>query len=493
MQEALQLIPLFESRPLLDAVMLGVSDEVYLVDVASMKIVHVSESVTKNTSHNLIDLNKQGLLNVLGVDDTILQAHFNTFHQHTDFMRLIQDQIPTVGHIGHDHLRVKVMQSDKQSLFVIIKNVLTPNSANDNRANKGHFNQALSDSESRIAAIVSNTPGLVFQLQLDQNGEMLFVYLSEGCKALLGLNAEELKQDSTLFYAMMNARDQASLRKRIAQSAIKLSQLDWEGRVWINDWQDNKWVNLRAIPRVLSNGVVQWVGIMINITQSKNEKHEIEASRRALAELTEHMNQIKELERARIAREIHDDLGGNLTAIKIGLSSIIKRLSVGKAVSLEQAQQLEYIVDNTFEAVHKISSDLRPNILDLGIVAALEWQAKEFEKQTTITCELIANQSEVPVTSNQAVALFRICQEAMSNIKKHADATKVVVDIGVRSGEIVMMICDDGVGIESSDIYKVNSFGLRGMQERVAALNGTFDIDQLSGHGTVITIMLPIE
>lgn len=493
MQEALQLMPFFEARPLLDAMMLGVSDEVYIIDVTSMQFVYVSESVAKNTNLNLSELNKLGLLNVLGVGETTLRAHFNTLHQHTNFTRLIQDQIPTLGHIEHDQLRVKLIQSGTQSFFLIIKNNLAPISANDSSASKGSFNQLLSDSEARVEAIISNAPGLVFQLQLDQNGNMVFVYLSEGCKALLGLSVEALKQDSTMFYAMMNTRDQASLRKRIALSAIELSQLDWEGRVWINDWQDNKWVNLRAIPRVLDNGVVQWVGIMINITQSKNEKHEIEESRRELAELTEHMTQIKELERTRIAREIHDDLGGNLTAIKIGLSSIIKRLSAGKTVSLEQAQQLEYIVDNTFEAVHKISSDLRPNILDLGIVAALEWQAKEFEKQTSIACELIVNQTEVPVSSNQAVALFRICQEAMSNIKKHANATKVVVDIGVRSGEIVMMICDDGVGIQSTDIYKVNSFGLRGMQERVAALYGTFDIDQLTGHGTVITIKLPIE
>ncbi len=493
MQEALQVLPLIEARLLLDAVMLGVTDEVYVVDATSMQFVDVSESVAKSTNLNLKNLNKQGLLKVLGVAQTTLQAHLNTFHQHAGFMRLIQDQIPTVGHIGQDQLRVKLIQSGTQSFLLIIKNNFSPIAISDSSVSKGSFNQAQNDSESRIDAIVSNTPGLVFQLQLDQNGEIVFIYLNDGCKALLGLNAEELKQDSALFYAMMNMRDQASLRKRIALSAFELSQLDWEGRVWINDWQDNKWVNLRAIPRVLSNGVVQWAGIMINITQSKNEKHEIEASRRALAELTEHMNQIKEVERTRIAREIHDDLGGNLTAIKIGLSSIIKRLSTGKTVSLEQAQQLEYIVDNTFEAVHKISSDLRPNILDLGIVAALEWQAKEFEKQTSISCELIANQAEVPVTPNQAVALFRICQEAMSNIKKHAHASKVTVDISVRTGKIVMMICDDGVGIESSDIYKVNSFGLRGMQERVAALYGTFDIDQLSGHGTVITIKLPIE
>lgn len=352
--------------------------------------------------------------------------------------------------------------------------------------------QVLSDVEIRFHAMVSNMPGLFFQFQLDANAEIKFIYLSEGCKALLGLTAEELKQNPKLFYALMNAKDRATLRKRLALSAKNLNVLDWEGRVWIDNWQDNKWINVRSTPRVLNTGETQWEGIMINITQSKNEKHEIEESRRELAELTTHLNQIKEQERTRIAREIHDDLGGNLTAIKIGLASIIKRLGAGQTVSVEQAQNLESVIDNTFEAVHRISSDLRPNILDLGIVAALEWQAQAFEKHNATPCKFTSNQADIAVTSEQAITLFRICQESMSNIAKHAGAKKVRLDIGALAKEIVLTISDDGVGIKSSDTFKANSFGLRGMQERVAALQGSFSIDQTGGCGTVVTVRLPI-
>ena len=266
--------------------------------------------------------------------------------------------------------------------------------------------------------------------------------------------------------------------------------------MWIDDWQDTKWINVRSIPRVLNNGVIQWEGIMTNITQSKNEKHEIEQSHRDLAELSAHMDQIKEQERSRISREIHDDLGGNLTAIKIGLSSIINQLGAGQKVSVEQARNLESIVDNTFEAVHRISRDLRPNILDLGIVAALEWQSKEFEKQLDIAFRFSCSQVEVPVTADQAIALFRIYQESISNIAKHAKATVVSVNLSASAHEIEMTISDNGVGIKSSDMLKVNSFGLRGMQERVAALNGSFNIANSSNPGkpgTVITIRFPIE
>lgn len=353
--------------------------------------------------------------------------------------------------------------------------------------------QALLESESRFQAIVANTPGLVFQFQLDHEGEIKFIYLSDGCKALLGFSAESLKQDSRPFYEMINARDRTSLRKRLETSATKLKLLNWEGRVWIEGWQDTKWINLRSTPRMLSNGAIQWEGIMTNITQSKNEKHGIEQSRRNLAELSAHMDQIKEHERSRIAREIHDDLGGNLTAIKIGLSSIINRISVGQKVSLEQAQNLESIVDNTFDAIHRISSDLRPSILDLGIVPALEWQSAEFEKQLGIKCRLSCRQADIPITTDQAITLFRICQESLSNIAKHAKASAVHIDLCATHNEIIMTIRDNGVGIKPSDTLKANSFGLRGMQERVSSLHGSFDITDSNEPGTVITIKLPIE
>ena len=173
--------------------------------------------------------------------------------------------------------------------------------------------------------------------------------------------------------------------------------------------------------------------------------------------------------------------------------SIINKLAKGQNVTIEQAQGLESILDSTFEAVHRISSDLRPNVLDLGIVAALEWQAKEFEKQLGITCKFTCNQAEIPVSTDQGITLFRIFQESMSNIAKHANASHVSVDLSVFAHDIILTINDNGVGIKSSDTLKSNSFGLRGMRERVTALHGTFAVQQSNKQGTVITIKLPVE
>lgn len=485
------MLQLPDTSALLDALLLGVTDEVYLIHVADMQVVYVNDSVLRETGYDLEGLKGLNSESILGIDEQTLQRYVENHRHHSYFVEFLQDQTPIVGNIKHNKLRLMVLQSGQEEFILAIKN--DNQARSDSDTDVGESPRRPEDSETRYQTMIANTPALVFQFQLDSNGEIKFIYLTDGCKALLGLNAEDLKADSSLLYAMMNARDRAALRKKLEQSTVNLSLMNWEGKVWIDGWQDNKWLDLRAVPRMLSNGVIQWEGLMTNITQSKNAKHEIEKSRRELVELTAHIHKIKELERSAIAREIHDDLGGNLTAIKMGLSSIIKKISAGQAVPVDQALNLKSILDDTFEAVHRISRDLRPNVLDLGIVAALEWQAKEFEKQLAISCRFTCNQAEIPVSSDQGITLFRIFQESMSNIAKHAKATQVMVDLSALDHEIVLTISDNGVGIKSSDTLKSNSFGLRGMRERVTALHGTFKVTESNQQGTSIIIRIPAE
>jgi two-component system, NarL family, sensor histidine kinase UhpB len=353
---------------------------------------------------------------------------------------------------------------------------------------------ALSESESRFQAIVSNIPGLVFQMQIDQLGNLHFVYLSDGCEALLGISAIALQENAQLLFSIMNSQDSEDLSSKLTNTKESFERLDWEGRVWIDGWQDTKWINLRATTSRLESGIFQWSGIMLNITQGIHEKQQIEQSRRDLAQLTAHMNKVKEEERINIAREIHDDLGGNLTAIKMGLSSIAKQIAAGKSVCLEQTASLEVIVNHTFDAVHRISGNLRPSILELGIVDAIEWQVNQFKKQTHIDCTFVTNQLEMQLSTEHAMALYRICQESLSNISKYAEATLVKVKLAMSDNQVHMTIQDNGVGIHEADKFKQNSFGLRGMQERVSALAGSLSIKskKFSKHGTLIEVKIPL-
>jgi two-component system, NarL family, sensor histidine kinase UhpB len=464
---------------ILKAIMFAPTDELYLLEADSLALVQVSQHVLIQKNLSLKEAQSQKIEDILGISSELIRECLALTS--TDAVKR------DVKSIGDFDLRLMRLSEKSKDYLLIIKDTATPNKTI----------QALIESESRFEAMVYNSPGMFFQFVLDGNGEIHFVYLSGGSKSLLGIEQETLYQDSKAFYSILNIRDHTNLNTNLKASYANKTVLDWEGRVWIDGWQDTKWINLRATPRQLPNGDTIWDGIMINITQSKKEKHEMEQSRRNLAELTAHMNTIREDERKKVAREIHDDLGGNLTAIKMGLSAALDQLKAESSQLVEPVKHLLSVVDGTFDTVHKISGNLRPNILDLGIVDALEWQAKEFQKQLGVTTLFKTNRAEIALSANQSMALFRICQEAMSNIAKYAKATEVIVDISVVGNEVMMMVCDNGIGINANDQLKVNSFGLRGMRERIAAVHGQFSISELnknssSAKGTVITVKIPI-
>ena len=340
-----------------------------------------------------------------------------------------------------------------------------------------------------LHAFVSNTPGLVFQFLLHDEGTVTFPYLSEGCSALLGLSAAQLQGAPNQFLDLIVADDRRGYLDSLHASAAALSSWNWEGRIAIAQWNDEKWINLRATPRTVPGGV-QWEGIMTNITASKLEQQEVTRSRARLAELTAHIEQVKEQERTRIAREIHDDLGGNLTAIKMALAMLVKRLPDNDQQLADKAAYVDSLVDRTIDSVHRISLDLRPPMLDLGIVPALQWQSAEFEKQVGVACAFSSNEADIALDQDHATALFRVFQEALTNIAKHARASQVTVRLQRMRHELSLSISDNGVGVAQTDRQKPQSFGLRGMKERDQALGGTMTLSTPDDGGTTVTIKI---
>ncbi|WFR78690.1 histidine kinase [Janthinobacterium rivuli] len=349
---------------------------------------------------------------------------------------------------------------------------------------------ALAQVQSRFNAIVSNTPGLVYQFCLHADGRAAFPYLSDGCQALLGLGPAQLHARPELFYQLILADDRASYLESMQASKSALWSWNWEGRIWIDAWKDVKWINLRSTPRALADGTVQWEGIMTNITESRLEQIEVRQSRARLAELTAHIDKVKEHERTRLARELHDDLGGNLTAIKMALAMLVRRLPPDDQQLQEKADYVDALVDRSIDAVHRISLDLRPSMLDLGLVAALDWQVKEFARQAGIECQFISNRQHIELELDQATSLFRIAQEALTNIAKHAQASKVSVRLARQRQHISLSIADNGVGMRLSDRAKPQSFGIRGMAERASALGGTLSLMDGPGGGTILSIKI---
>ncbi len=223
----------------------------------------------------------------------------------------------------------------------------------------------------------------------------------------------------------------------------------------------------------------------------------LRASRERLRQFSSELERAREEESARISREIHDELGQQLTGLKLDLSWLAGRLEAsgqaGDAALLEKARAMSTLVDTTVEQVRRIASELRPGVLDdLGLSAALEWQAAEFESRTGIRCRLDCDPKAESVPPDHASAMFRIFQEALTNVARHAQARKVDVRLRIQDGALTLTIEDDGRGITEEEIRSSTSLGLLGLRERASLLGGETTIRRRNSKGTIVHVSLPL-
>ena len=352
--------------------------------------------------------------------------------------------------------------------------------------------QALAHSESDLRAIVANIPGMAYQVHRDQAGVISLRYVSEQSTQLLGIKATTLRTHPERFFKLILKEDQPDyLAKLEAAGGVPMS-FNWEGRIWMEAWKDVKWVNIRVTRRDTPGGQT-WDGIMLNVTHSKLAEAEIRRSRRQLSALAAHVETIKERERLHLAREVHDDLGGNLTAIKIGLSMLKQRLPQGETVLLQRTAYLDNVVDQTIEAAHRIAANLRPPVLELGIVSAIDWQLQHLARNTDIAYDFKATKKKILLPDDATITVFRIVQEALTNVAKHARATRVKVNLELKQDELLVRIADNGRGIQP-EIRKKNDhgFGMLGMAERATALGGELKVRPAKSGGTELSLRIPL-
>lgn len=350
---------------------------------------------------------------------------------------------------------------------------------------------ALQEQEMRLHAFICNFPGLAFQLVLGANGGMKFNYVSEGCQALLGVSHLELERDAGMVFSMLHEQDRLDFALSMKDSAQQLGFWNWEGRIRLQPSGEIKWVNLRCSPRLLANQDLLWEGVVFNITQSKLAREELDRSQAQLRELSLHIQDVREEERLNIAREVHDNLGSLLTAIKLDSAWLSGRLA-DQPKLLAKVRDIENVADRSIAAARNISRALRPSVLDcFGVFAAVEMEVGEFEQRTGIRCQLDAVDEGEPVHPDLAIALFRILQEALNNIIKHARASKVSVELLNRPEGISLTVTDNGCGLTEADRAKPRSFGLRGIAERVARFGGSLEMTPARRGGTVLTVTIP--
>lgn len=220
-------------------------------------------------------------------------------------------------------------------------------------------------------------------------------------------------------------------------------------------------------------------------------RREERLTREKLRLLSAHLERLKEVERKAVAREIHDDIGGLMTGLAFDLSWL-KQHAAGNGVR-ERLDNMQALLDQARASVQRILRQLRPPMLELGIAAALEWQARDFERRYAIPCRFATNRDDIEVDEERASAMFRVCQESLTNIAKHAQAKSVNIEVFADDANVTLEITDDGVGLAAGSLSKAGAFGLLGMRERAANLGGWLEVNSSQGRGTGVMLSLPVR
>ena len=350
---------------------------------------------------------------------------------------------------------------------------------------------ALQESDARLQGIAANVPGLVFRLERSLlTGELDFPYISEGSESLAGFSPATLRKREVGLRSLVHPDDKADYHRVQDLALDSDSDWAWQGRIVTRDGQQ-RWAEIKAITRRLGDGTVVWDGIVWDISESKRIELELDSSRGQLRELSAHLESVREEEKARIAREVHDELGQMLTVLKLETSMCELAYADLDPGLRERLNSMKKLIAQLFQLVRDVATALRPPILDAGISSAIEWQAQRFEARTQIPCLVQVPEHLPPLSAAKEVGLFRILQEALTNVMRHGQARTVQLTLSIEQQSLCLTISDDGLGFVPAT-GRPTSFGLVGMRERVLMLGGTLSLHSVPGEGTTLNVRVPL-
>jgi PAS domain S-box-containing protein len=348
----------------------------------------------------------------------------------------------------------------------------------------------LRESEQKFKMLFNNINDAVFVTQLSKDksyGD--FIEVNEVACRRLGYSKEEFLKLSPSAIVWQKCIDDFNLfNERLLKEEHVIYDL-------VHRAKDKKLIPVEVNSHLfLYNDKLTVLSIARDITERKQAEEKLKRSSKLLRELATHLQSIREEERTMISQEIHDELGQVLTALKIQVSLLANKLNKNQGPLKQKINSLADMIDSSVESVQKISAKLRPGILDeLGLIAAIEWQTEEFEKLTNIKCSLVLPKDEVKLERDKTTAIFRIFQEALTNIARHSEATKVAVSLLNHQSNIFLEIQDNGRGITQEQIKDFKSLGIHGMVERAMVFGGQVSIEGFTGSGTIVKVEIPFD
>ncbi|MGD8305610.1 MAG: PAS domain S-box protein [Ignavibacteria bacterium] len=343
--------------------------------------------------------------------------------------------------------------------------------------------EALLESEARWRSLTENSADYI--TLLDRNGEILFVNKTNpGISKYDVIGKKVYDFIPRLFH---------NVAKNCYARVLETGEPDSYEAEYATENGEKNYYSVRVGPVYRSGEIVAMVSSSTDITKRKSIENSLKESYVRLRSLAERLQNIREEERATVAREIHDDLGQSLTALKMDISWLKKNPDLSDENKIAKFDTLLDLTDSTIQTVKRLATKLRPGILDdLGLVPAIEWQKDEFESRFRIKCNLKINNKEIVTKDAISVAVFRIVQETLTNVARHSNATRVDIKLDFQeNNRLILEIHDNGVGIDNRKIKSPKSFGLIGMKERVSLLNGTMEVIGNPSKGTLVRVSIP--
>lgn len=355
--------------------------------------------------------------------------------------------------------------------------------------------ESLEESRRTLETLMGNLPGMAYRCSNDWGWTMEFV--SEGSLALTGYRPSDLIDSARVSYGNLIHREDRQAVWSSVQSSLKTREHFQIMYRILTAGRRMKWVWEKGRGIFSSTGeLVAVEGLIIDITERKLAEEQLRRSRRQLSIHAEHLHAVLEGERTEIAREIHDELGQILTALKMDLFWVDRKLPESMPEIHDKVHSMTAHIDSTIKTVERILLELRPGLLeDLGLTPAVEWLAEEFQRRTGIVCEAILdpNPERAITDAKITTAVFRICQECLTNVTRHSRATRVEIVLRVNDGLLELLISDNGRGITRKDTRKTGSFGILGIKERINLLGGKVTIAGRKDKGTTIRVRVPLR